>query len=95
MLGITYSPNYTTYGIINDLLNDSNVYVAAITLGNLATGNQKVTTRENSIYKHWGSWDTGSFLVQDISPVPIPAAIWLFGTGIIGLIGFSKRRKAA
>ena len=28
-------------------------------------------------------------------PVPIPASVWLFGTGILGLIGFSKRRKAA
>ena len=27
--------------------------------------------------------------------VPVPAAIWLFGTGILGLIGFSKRRKTA
>ncbi len=31
----------------------------------------------------------------DISAVPIPATVWLFGTGVIGLIGFSKRRKAA
>jgi hypothetical protein len=30
-----------------------------------------------------------------LSPVPIPAAFWLFGTGLIGLIGFSKRKKAA
>ena len=29
------------------------------------------------------------------NPVPVPAAIWLFGTGLIGLVGFSKRRKAA
>ena len=29
------------------------------------------------------------------SPVPAPPAIWLFGTGLIGLIGFSKRRKAS
>lgn len=28
-------------------------------------------------------------------PVPIPANVWLFGTDIIGLIGSSKRRKAA
>jgi len=28
------------------------------------------------------------------SVVPIPAAIWLFGTALIGLIGFGKRRKA-
>ncbi len=26
--------------------------------------------------------------------VPVPAAIWLFGTGLIGLIGFTKRRQA-
>ena len=29
------------------------------------------------------------------NPVPIPAAIWLFGTALIGLVGFGKRRKAA
>jgi hypothetical protein len=29
------------------------------------------------------------------NPVPVPAAIWLFGTALIGLVGFSKRRKAA
>lgn len=35
--------------------------------------------------------------VQGVSynVVPIPAAAWLFGTALIGLIGFSKRRKAA
>ncbi len=31
----------------------------------------------------------------DVSVVPIPAAIWLFGTALIGLVGFGKRRKAA
>ena len=25
------------------------------------------------------------------SPVPIPAAIWLFGSGLIGLVGFARR----
>ena len=29
------------------------------------------------------------------SAVPVPAAAWLFGTALIGLVGFSKRRKAA
>jgi len=28
-----------------------------------------------------------------VNPVPIPAAIWLFGTALIGLVGFGKRRK--
>ncbi|MCW9025191.1 MAG: PEP-CTERM sorting domain-containing protein, partial [Gammaproteobacteria bacterium] len=30
----------------------------------------------------------------DVSAVPVPAAVWLFGSGLIGLIGFSKRKKA-
>ena len=26
--------------------------------------------------------------------VPIPAAVWLFGTGLLGLIGVARRKKA-
>jgi hypothetical protein len=29
------------------------------------------------------------------SAVPVPAAVWLFGTGILGLIGYGKRRSRA
>jgi hypothetical protein len=28
-----------------------------------------------------------------LSSVPVPAAIWLFGTGLVGLIGIGKRKK--
>jgi hypothetical protein len=52
---------------------------------------------------------TGTFtsLITDVSgtmsitydytpnPVPLPAAVWLFGTALLGLFGFSKRRKKA
>jgi hypothetical protein len=37
----------------------------------------------------------GSYLVRDLSPVPVPAALWLFGTALIGLVGMSRRRKVA
>ncbi|MDX2487444.1 MAG: VPLPA-CTERM sorting domain-containing protein [Gammaproteobacteria bacterium] len=29
-----------------------------------------------------------------ITAVPVPAAIWLFGSGLIGLIGIARRKKA-
>jgi hypothetical protein len=29
----------------------------------------------------------------DLAPVPIPAAVWLFGTALIGLVGFGKRKS--
>ena len=37
----------------------------------------------------------GVFPGGGVSAVPVPAAIWLFGTALMGLVGFSKRRKAA
>ena len=36
--------------------------------------------------------DDPSIIAATVQVVPVPAAIWLFGTGLIGLIGFSKRR---
>jgi hypothetical protein len=29
----------------------------------------------------------------EISQVPVPAAVWLFGSGLIGLVGVARRRK--
>ena len=29
----------------------------------------------------------------DISPIPIPGAIWLFGTAIMGFVSMNSRRK--
>ena len=29
-----------------------------------------------------------------VSQVPIPAAVWLFGSGLIGLMGLARRKKA-
>ena len=34
-----------------------------------------------------------NYQAQQISAVPVPAAVWLFGTGIISLFGFARQRK--
>ena len=34
-----------------------------------------------------------NYQAQQISAVPVPAAVWLFGTGIISLFGFTRKRK--
>ena len=39
--------------------------------------------------------DRGEAQVYRYSPVPIPPAVWLFGSGLLGLIGISRRKKAA
>ncbi len=36
-------------------------------------------------------WDDASL---EVSAVPVPAAVWLFGSGLLGLVGVARRRKA-
>jgi len=28
------------------------------------------------------------------NPVPVPAAIWLFGSGLLGLVGIARRKRS-
>jgi hypothetical protein len=36
-----------------------------------------------------------NFNIQfNVTPVPLPAAAWLFGTGVVSVIAFARRRKA-
>jgi hypothetical protein len=39
----------------------------------------------------WQSFSNVSFAA--IAPVPVPASVWLFGTGIVGLLGTIRRKK--
>ena len=32
---------------------------------------------------------------ESVNPVPVPAAIWLFGSGLLGLVGIARRKKSA
>lgn len=36
-----------------------------------------------------GTWNT----TVQMSPVPVPAAVWLFGSGLLGLVGLARRKK--
>jgi len=34
-------------------------------------------------------------LERELNPVPVPAAVWLFGSGLLGLVGIARRKKIA
>jgi hypothetical protein len=38
---------------------------------------------------------TGDIIRLNVIPTPIPPAVWLFGTGLLGLAGVARRKKAA
>ncbi len=39
------------------------------------------------------NFDMTSVHLESISSVPLPPAVWLFGSGLLGLIGFVRRKK--
>ena len=49
---------------------------------------------------YWDSWlyfdNLQNFAMElSVTPVPLPGAAWLLGSGVLGLIGITRRRKAA
>jgi len=36
---------------------------------------------------------TGTWTSYTVSAVPVPAAVWLFGSGLLGLVGVARRRR--
>jgi len=48
-----------------------------------------------SFLNHGGNLSTLDFNLQAYSVVPVPAAVWLFGTAIVGLFGLRKKSASA
>ena len=64
------------------------------TFNGLAISNGKggATNLNNSGTKDIGA-DLGIYAAP-LAPVPLPAAVWLFGSGLMGLLGFGRRRRS-
>ena len=84
----------TTASTIFDSTDFNNIGIAngAGTLASNATGNAVIFSGGYFIlgsYTGYGSWSSEAPLTS----VPVPAAAWLFGSGLLGLAGFARRKK--
>ena len=91
---ITSSPVYDapvsqvdpeTYTFESEILGVSKVDLIVLSLINL----------DNSVRAGIEIREVAFNGMRSPSPVPVPAAVWLFGTALIGFIGVSRRRKVA
>lgn len=48
-------------------------------------------TSQGSLFPYFG-WAVSP---GQVAPVPVPAAVWLFGSGLIGLVGLARRKFSA
>lgn len=93
-------------GVINLPNNPFNVL--AIHLGGAGGGNEllfffnapitsfNVTTFDQgggNNLSNFRAWSGSGLIIPD--PVPLPAAAWLFGSALIGLVGVARRKRAA
>ncbi len=61
------------------------------------SGGNQATLMDIAIRNYAGqaapSYIAQTVITPTVSPVPVPAALWLFASGLIGLSGFSRFRK--
>ena len=55
-----------------------------------ATADRDYTAKGKTVHVGlYAEWDAST---QFIAPVPVPAAVWLFGSGLLGLAGLARRK---
>jgi len=62
-------------------------------MGPMMTGDTCMTGHSIALVGYAGSMG-GTPVSLDINAVPVPAAVWLFGSGLLGLVGVARRKLA-
>jgi len=86
------NPTYTTYNIDDPNNATWGIYVLDIDLADFNfLGSSPVETIRLNI---GNASAVPSFIgAYNTSPIPVPAAVWLFGSGLLGLVGVARRKK--
>ena len=84
----------------SDFLINTGVTYLNPGLRGLESGDHVTITGLRTISVDWAASSPGDYIrvLTDFSPgavVPIPATLWLFGSGLLGLFGIISRRKQA
>lgn len=76
-LGVSWDGGLSWFGDSSYALSGGSPDTYAINFDGIKTDNVPVTA---------------TTIAVDLQPVPVPAAMWLFGSGLLGLVGVARRR---
>lgn len=92
--------NFGALGITS-VNNDANFGVRLVaaynpTLGNYASASSVIAGTPALYNNSSGNWRFADVQVDGtaVSAVPLPGAVWLLGSGLLGVVGVSRRRRA-
>jgi hypothetical protein len=95
-LGGFWGTNFGGQTLFNNTVTGfgSDQLMSFIALGATDVSDLSGTPISNTFAGKWHINDaTGTVSYVGVSAVPVPAAIWLFGSGLLGLVGISRRKK--
>lgn len=77
--------------------------ISILSIAELSSGfyqMKQIGSAGSSVFSGETPWDSFKYdmnynIALDVSSVPLPSAVWLFGSGLIGLIGLARRKANA
>jgi hypothetical protein len=88
---------FNTNGTLSDVTDDSQIGSAILSGESsydlLASGNYYAKVEGTAVGSSGGKYTIT--MSADPAPVPVPAAAWLLGSGLLGLVGIARRKEVA
>ncbi|MEE9336552.1 MAG: VPLPA-CTERM sorting domain-containing protein [Methylococcaceae bacterium] len=86
-----------TWGLLADSRNQSNSWLALLLDNDRQNSYRDYSDSHHSTRRNNRHYDTaGSYLVRDTVPLtatPLPASVWLMISGVLGVVGLSRKNK--
>jgi len=80
---------------LGQILETQLTYTGGSLVAGLTTGSIAGSIAGSSSNDFSTDFTAGTVLAKAGPVVPVPAAVWLFGSGLLGLVGVARRKKAA